>query len=100
MKKQIDFDELKREYSLTKTTESRRTMLLKLMQENLKKRSGKERGTVMCLDGKECSLESDIVSELYAIDSALKESNNKLKRDEISKKARNKAISQNKYRPN
>lgn len=99
MEEQKDFDEYKREISLSGTTKSRKIELIKLMQENLKQRCGKESGTVKCLNGKEYSLDSENVSELYAIDGAMKESKNREKRDEASKKARAEAVSRNKYNP-
>lgn len=99
MEEQKDFDEYKREFSLPQTTKSRKNELIKLMQENLKQRCDKENGTVKCLNGKEYSLDSENVSELYAIDGAMKESKNREKRDEASQKARAEAESRNRYNP-
>ncbi|MBO4871489.1 MAG: hypothetical protein J5565_05855 [Muribaculaceae bacterium] len=93
------FEELNREYSLSQTTESRKTELLKLMQENLKQRCGKDSAIVKCMDDKDYSPESDNVSELYAIDAALKETEKRKDRDNVSDAIRAKELSKNVYSP-
>ena len=99
MEEEKIFEEYKREYSLPETEESRKTELLKLMQENLKQRCGKDGGTIKCLDEKNYSLDSDEESELSIIDSYLRELKRKKERDDISEKARTDAEKNNKYGP-
>lgn len=41
------------------TIESRKIILIKMMQENLKKRCGKDCDTIKCLDSKEYYLDSE-----------------------------------------
>jgi hypothetical protein len=96
-KKRRNFQELKAEYSRKETTESRKKELVKLMQENLKQRCGQDGGTIKCLDGKNYSIDSNDVSELYAIDFYLNELERKKKVDNISEKARKDAEKENKY---
>ncbi len=93
------FKELKAEYSRKETTESRKKELVKLMQENLKQRCGQDGGTIKCLDGKNYSIDSNDVIELYAIDSYLNELERKKKVDKISEIARKDAEKNNKYGP-
>lgn len=93
------FKELKAEYARKETTESRKKELVKLMQENLKQRCGQDGGTIKCLDGKNYSIDSNDVIELYAIDSYLNELERKKKVDKISEIARKDAEKNNKYGP-
>ena len=99
MEEQKIFQELIAEYFHKETTEARKMELIKLMQEDLKQRNGNENDTVLCLDGNEYSMDSEIVSELYAIDNALREVKNREERDEISDQIRDKLLSRNKYSP-
>lgn len=99
MEEQKSFEELKAEYHLTTTTESRKKELIKLMQEDLKQRCGEDCDTVECLDGKDYPLDSDNVSELYAINGTLKETKTRKERDEISETTRAEALSKNNYSP-
>ncbi len=99
MEEQKNFDEFRREYSLIKTTETRKAELLKLMQDNLKQRCGSDICTVKCLDGNEYSIDSDNVSELYAIDAALNYADGRTKFDETSEKNRDDALSKNRNSP-
>lgn len=94
------FDDLKMVYSKPETTESEKKELIKLMQENLMKRSGKDSGTIKCLDGNEYSLDSQNPSELYAIDGALRAAEATTQCDIDSEEARNAALGTNKYSPN
>jgi|GEM_PF-1446746 len=98
-KELIEFDELKFEYSLPETSKTRKIELIKMMQDNLKKRCAKNIETIMCLDGNEYSLESENVSELYAIDSTLKNAQNRKWNNEISDSTRETMLSRNKYTP-
>lgn len=99
MDEQKNFEEFREEYSLNKTSKSRKMELIKLMRENLKKRCDNNNENIMCLDGNEHSLESENVSELYAIDSALKYAQNSKENNEISDSIREAMLSQNKYTP-
>ena len=96
---QKEFDELKAEYSSSKTTDSHRKELILLMQDNLRQRCGNESRTVKCLDGNIYSIDSDNVSELYAIDAALNDAVRSKKFDEISEIKRDDALSKNKNSP-
>lgn len=99
MAEQKNFEEYRSEYSLPETSETRKMELIKLMQEDLKKRCDKNNETIMCLDGNEYSLVSENVSELYAIDSALKYAQNSKENNEISDSIREAMLTQNKYTP-
>lgn len=94
------FDEYRREYSLSETSETRKTELLLLMRENLEQRCSKDHDYIMCLNEKEYSIDSANVSELYAIDSALKNAKSKVRNNALTKKIREEALLQNKYNPN
>lgn len=84
---------------MSKTIPSRKTELIKLMQENLKQRYGKNCGSIKCLDNNDYSLDTDIVSELIAIDAALKAAQKANQNDSFSDAMRNEALSRNKYTP-
>lgn len=94
-----EFEQFKSEYSLTSTTEERKTVLLELMRNNLKKRSGKDCGSVLCVDGMERNLDSKTVEDLYAIDSALRADVRGRIVASNNDKLRENLLKQNKYNP-
>lgn len=69
---QKQFNEYKAEFSFVGTTAERKKELIALMQANLRDRCGNVGKTFVCLDGKEHSLGSDNVEDLYAIDGFFK----------------------------
>lgn len=80
MVKDNKFDELKSEYSNPKTIESRKKELIMQMQENLRTRRMDDRTSIKCLNGNECSFDSNNVEDLYAIDAKLNyDADNKLR---------------------
>ena len=85
------FCEYKAEYSDKNTKEERKKKLIQMMQTNLKERCGKDCGYIKGLDGKDYSLTSDNVKELYAIDGALNAETSKTKMTENSDIARKSA---------
>lgn len=94
------FEELKAEFSKPETNDHRKKELITLMQENLKKRCGKDCGTIKCLDNKEYSLDSDNPSDLFAIDAKLRAEDFSARNDLFSEKARTAVLEHNKYGPN
>lgn len=93
------FNEYKEEYSHPETTDNRKQALIQLMQENLKERWGKEGDLITCLDGQEYSLKSNIVTDLYAIDGALKAETCSNEMTEIAVISRKEAEERNTYGP-
>lgn len=94
------FQKYKGEYSQENTTEDRKTKLISLMQENLRQRLGKGRSSLVCHDEKEHSVESENVSDLYAIDGELNLKNSSAKMNKDSDTIRGGSLSGNKYNPN
>lgn len=93
------FQEYKGEYSQENTTEDRKTELISLMRENLRQRLGEGRSSLPCRDGKEHSVESENVSDLYAIDGELNLRNSSAKMNKNSDTIRGELLSGNKYNP-
>lgn len=93
------FNDYRREFSLGNATEVRKTELIKLMQENLKKRIGNG-PTVMILNSMEHSVDSDKVEDLYAIDGYLRAKRSEEVMGVLSETARTEALKKNKYGPN
>ena len=93
------FNSFKVEYSNKDMKEERRKVLITLMQENLKKRCGKDGGFIECLDGKEHSLTSENVEDLYAIDGSLNADACKNELTEAADFARKDADERNQYGP-
>lgn len=93
------FDDFKAEYSCRKTTDERKKALIPLMQMNLKERCGKDSGTIVCDDGREHSLTSNNVEDLFAIDGALNAEASKNKLTETADISRKESFEQNKYGP-
>ena len=94
------FNDYRREFSLDNATEVRKTELIKLMQENLKKRIGDGPSFIICLDLLEHSVDSDNVEDLYTIDGYLREKRSEEVMGVLSETARTEALKKNKYGPN
>ena len=99
MKLKAQFDNYKAEYSNIETKEERKKELIPFMQANLQKRSGKDEGCIMCIDGKEYSLTSDNVEDLYAIHGTLIAESSQNKVTEVADESREVANERNKYGP-
>jgi len=54
----------------------------------------------MCLNEKKYLIDSANLSELYAIDSALKKAKSKVNNNTLKEQIREEALSRNKYNPN
>lgn len=93
------FQEYKREYSLINTTKERKKELISLMRENLRQRLGEGRSSLLCLDGKEYSVDSESVSDLYAIDGMQNQIDSSAKMNKVSDTMRKESLSRNKYNP-
>lgn len=91
------FDGYKGEFSSPKTTDERKVELISLMRTNLKERSKQNSGFVDCLDGQKHSLDSNEVTDLYAIDGALKYKQKAEQRELLSEKIRNTQLERNLY---
>lgn len=94
------FEELKAEYSNLETSEERKSILIELMQENLKKRIGGGPTVMKCLDLMEHSVDSDNVEDLYAIDGYLRAKRSEEVMGVLSETARTEVLKKNKYGPN
>lgn len=97
LKKQ--FDDYKAEFSSKEATDERKKDLIMSMQENLKRRCGKDCTAIACLDGKEHSLTSDNIEDLYAIDGVLSAEASKDEMTESANCARKDITNLNKYGP-
>lgn len=99
LKLKAQFDDYKAEYSNIETKEKRKKELIPLKQANLQKRSGKDDGNIMCIDGKEYSLTSDNVEDLYAIHGTLIAESSQNKVTEVADESREVANERNQYGP-
>lgn len=93
------FAEYKAEYSNKSTTRERQQELINLMQQDLKERNNTGQEIINCLDGKEHSINSNSVNDLYAIDGALRSNDSSQKMDAIANVKREVASNHNKYGP-
>lgn len=99
MRLKVQFNDYKAEYSDKDTKEERRKELIPLMQVNLQERSGKDIGYIKCIDGKEHSLTSDNVEDLYDIDGTLNAEFSKKIMTDVADNARKDANENNQYGP-
>lgn len=93
------FQEYKREYSLINTTKERKKELISLMRENLRQRLGEGPSSLLCLDREEYSVDSENVSDLYAIDEMLNHKNSSAEMAKVSNMIRKESLSRNKHNP-
>lgn len=93
------FQEYKREYSLINTTKERKKELISLMRENLRQRLGEGPSSLLCLDREEYSVDSESVSDLYALDGMLNQIDSSAKMNKVSDTMRKESLSRNKYNP-
>lgn len=93
------FQEYKREYSLINTTKERKKELISLMRENLRQRLGEGPSSLLCLDREEYSVDSENVSDLYAIDGMLNQIDSSAKMNKVSDTMHKESLSRNKYNP-
>lgn len=94
------FGDLKCEYSQKDTNENRKKELISLMQQNLKGRTGEDSWIIKCIDGKEYSLNSNNVEDLYAIDGTLKNNASQQRLTEVADDTRKAQSDSNKYGSN
>lgn len=99
LKLKKDFSDYKEEYCNKDTSGERKRELLSLMQTNLKERCGKDSGSISCLDGKEHSLTSEFVEDLYAIDGYINEYYSEDIMTKVADVARKGACDSNQYGP-
>lgn len=91
-----EFDLIKMKFS--EHTSSDESILIKEMQDNLKQRTVKK--SIVTLDDKTRSLDSDVPSDLFAIDSKLKYARKSADNEKNTNMTREKMLEENKYRPN